>query len=488
MLHAIRFEAGSLSWKVLAAAFSFQLLLVFSVCLGFYLLAASFVLAGLILFVLNDLEKSLYLMVFSLAFSQSIPLFAVGGRTVGISLDYVLMPIIISGWILRKAFAEDAGVRTPTGFKTPAVAFMACCFISLAVASFRLDSSKMLDGILPFIAWIEYVLLGVVVADIVRSREQITRILFLMLLFATIIALTGIVEYLVFHSPRISSLFGSFFRNVRGNPNVLGAYLASFAMFSTCFLFALKGHKRALMMATTVILVTALILTLSRSAWLASVVAFSFIAIKKRRRSLLLLLPLVVVLLVAVSGDKIADRMESILEAVGSRELVKDFVNIDYRVVESGYLQVRGLPGYDTDVVAAVLRYSAWSNAIEIFTRHPVFGCGFLLNRYFGRLRTAENLYLEILAGAGALGLFAFLWMFARIVNFARTAWRRATSGLSAHFSLGYLAATIVIAMVSLTGSVFLSPKLLGTFSVLTGLLVSVSRTEGHRENHRRDE
>lgn len=478
MFQTVNLETKSISSRFLIAALLVQLLVIFSLYFGLYVLPVSLVLLGLIVLVMHDLEKSLYLMIFSLAFSQSIPLLAVGGRTVGVSLDYVLLPIMISAWILRRAFSPEARGKTRIDWKTPSLAFIACCFISLAIASFKLELSKLLDGVLPLIAWIEYLILGFIVADTVRSRGQIKKLLFFMLLLASVIALIGIIEYLLFGSPRISSVFGSFFRNVRGNPNVLGAYLAAFAALSTCLLFCLRGYKRGILVAATLILVAALVLTLSRSAWLGFGAAFAFIAIKKRKRSALLLLPAAVVLLLAVSGEKMARRMESVVEAVSSKELVADFSNIDYRLIESHYLELRGIPGYDSDLLAAALRYSAWSNAIDVSARHPVFGSGFLLNKYFGRLKTAENLYLEILAGTGVLGLLAFLWMFARIIKFVRGALRRAKSDLFIHLYLGYLAAIVVLATVSLTGSVFLSPKLLGTFWFLTGLVVSADRLE----------
>jgi hypothetical protein len=79
-------------------------------------------------------------------------------------------------------------------------------------------------------------------------------------------------------------------------------------------------------------------------------------------------------------------------------------------------------PGFLT---AAVSRSQLWTAAVKIFLAHPLLGSGpdnFRLEygKYIGAVRWdtkvySNNLFLEILAGSGILGLAAFVWLILRL-------------------------------------------------------------------------
>jgi O-antigen ligase len=102
-------------------------------------------------------------------------------------------------------------------------------------------------------------------------------------------------------------------------------------------------------------------------------------------------------------------------------------------------VQVEGLPTAATTSAMRRLpaatqhvdRPTLWGAAIRIAAEHPIVGIGpdnfrQVYGRYIGRATWdtrvhANNMYLEVLAGAGAIGLVSLLWL---VVASGRLVWR----------------------------------------------------------------
>lgn len=456
-----------------------QLLTIFSIFYSYYIFPAILILCLISIFIVNNIQKSLYLLLFSMIFVMNFTLFSIGDRSIGINLDYIILPILITAWILRKIFGSENfknSVDRTNYLKTPITVFSIICFISIIRSSFDLNFSQLIDGIVVLISWIEYAFLLFIVSDLVGEPNQIKKMILVMLALAFLVAVIGVIEYFVFRPVRIQSLFGSFFRRAPGAPNALGAYLAIFALFFLVFSFHFKGYMKIFMVSGLVVLVWALVLTLSRSSWLGFLIGFVYIILKQRNRRVIIGLPALILILALIFPGPVTHRFESIFKTASNERIISKFISIDYRILRRGMVERQLIPVYGIDIASSSLRYSAWTEALNIFKKHPLLGTGFFLERYFGNILTAENLYLELLASIGIFGFLSFIWLIVRIVRFTQIVDDSLRESFHKYFILGYKASLWVIAVVSLTGSIAFGPKILGAFWFLTGLLVSIDR------------
>jgi hypothetical protein len=467
-----------LDWKVVLIFLVIQSILIYSLLDKFYLLILPLLFFLIFLFVLANLERSLYLVLFSMAFSQSLPAFDVGGRTVGTSFDYILIPMVISAWLIKKVFSSASLPSLKIPFKAPAILFTLFCLFSLGLANFRIGFTQLLDGIFPFLSWVGYLLLAFVIVDTVNTPQQIKHLFYLMFALALVIAGIGIVEYLVFAPFRIGSIFGSIFRGIKGNSNALGTYLAIFALISLNFFLNYKKGKKHLWILAFLVFVLGLIFTFSRSSWLGFTIGSIFLIWRSNKRLLIFWIALALLISPIWLPEKVTHRISTIGEAAFNNILIHKFLNIDYRLIQTQAIERYGVYGYNIEVVSAALRYSAWKDGVDIFRRFPLFGSGYRLNKHFGRMITAEDLYLDILATTGMLGFSAFLWMGYKLIKLPRSILKETKEPFHKSLAASYISILILLSIVSLTGSVFFDPKLLGAFWFLTGLISSIRNSD----------
>jgi O-antigen ligase len=295
-----------------------------------------------------------------------------------------------------------------------------------------------------------------------------------MLALALVVALLGIIEYLVFAPYRIGSIFGSVFRGIRGNPNALGAYLGIFALISLSFSFNPPQKRRLFWLLAFLVFVLGLILTFSRSSWLGFLFGSIFLIWRSNKRILVFGMILLLLFSAIWLPGKVAHRASTIFETVSNKYLIHKFLNIDYRLIQTQAIERYGVYGYNMEVVSAALRYSAWRDGFDIFKRFPLLGSGYRLNKHFGRMITAENLYLDILATTGILGFLTFLWMGYKLIKLSMPILKKAEEPFHKVLASSYLPTLILLGIVSLTGSIFFDPKVLGAFWFLTGLISSI--------------
>lgn len=137
----------------------------------------------------------------------------------------------------------------------------------------------------------------------------------------------------------------------------------------------------------------------------------------------------------------------------------------------SGALGLKDRILYSFDVSnanAQETRFMAWDAAWNIFLDHPVFGVGFSENarifpEYYRKLGfpltslvgNSHNQYLEILSGAGLVGLIGYLGIFAIGLNFFRRKLSQAETLLERQLALGSAALIAALLASSFTDTPF---------------------------------
>jgi O-antigen ligase len=162
------------------------------------------------------------------------------------------------------------------------------------------------------------------------------------------------------------------------------------------------GRRRWLYAGVTAVLLTALVLSFTRSAWLGALAAAGVILWRRSRRALVAV-PLVVGALLVVAPAAYRERAWSAFD-----------------------------PQHPTNAD----RLRLWRAGVAIWRDHPWTGVGLVdLAPYYERYRTTaegrvhghlHDNALQILATTGALGLLAFLWL---MVAYGRIAGARAGPG-----------------------------------------------------------
>jgi hypothetical protein len=454
----------------------FDVALLLSLYHGLYAIPVSVAIGLLAIFLMCFLEKSLFLIPFFIVFSCSIPFLNIGGRTVNIGFDYIFLTVLVSVWLMRKALSPSGSLVKSFEFKKPLIIFTILQGFS-AIRAFL--TFGYIDSLLYLIIWILYLFMFLIVVDMSLPVKMIKQLIVLMLIMANAVAVYGIVDYLLTGGIRIVSVFGG----IKGGPNILGIYLAIFALFSICFAIYYKGVIRVLMLLSVVTLSIVVTLTLSRSSWLGLAAGMLVIGVL-RRRSLVFWVSLVMPFAIFILPEVVIHRAKSILEVASNPKIISFFLNISYHMgnTKVGAMEyLLGGSGLGTDVIGGALRYVTWIAALNLFRQFPILGSGIFNIVHLGRVGTTESLYLEILSGTGILGTVAFLFFGLKLIQYAVNAYCRVEDGFAHHFALGYLATLVALGTVSITGNVALSPKLLGLFWLLTGCLLTIKESAQHK-------
>lgn len=164
-----------------------------------------------------------------------------------------------------------------------------------------------------------------------------------------------------------------------------------------------------------------------------------------------------------------------------------------YTVVEVAAGEMHPMPAAtpieepETGVLPTLSRLSLWQAAVEMFAERPLLGHGpgvfrLLHGRYLGldawdTRVNANNLYLELLAGVGLLGLMAFGVMMAAIIFTPITPLRRPLSGPAAPWISGLVAALLAFLLHGLLDHFLEFTSIYLLFWTILGLLVVARRS-----------
>jgi O-Antigen ligase len=219
--------------------------------------------------------------------------------------------------------------------------------------------------------------------------------------------------------PSVAPAFGSL-----GNPNVLGGYLALvIAVSAGELLTAASVGGRIVLLNVMVVVGMALLLSFSRSAWLAAVIGMAVVALGWRRhiRRLAILVPVVLVVLLALALQHA--------------------------------LLARALTMFDPGALAGS-RLGIWKDSLRLIASRPLIGYGpDNVGLVFPRFQTGDwglaaghirqpidKAHLELLqvaATQGVIGVAAYLFI---LVAFLRMFWRARKIDHAVPIAAGWIA------------------------------------------------
>jgi O-antigen ligase len=441
-MHLIGLARQNPNWLVIALIFA----LIALALIGLPLTNAVIVIGGALaaLAVLRWHELALYALVFAVPFGSWFPLPTGFGTLTAVDL---LVALILVLWLARMIAQERAIV-----IRFPPLALPFALFLGGALMS-MLGALSLEASIKEFTKWFEMLAMYVYVANTL-GETQLDRLLAALFLAGIGEAAIGIYQFWFRVGPEGFLLFDRFIRayGTFEQPNPFAGYLALIAPIalgvalnqnngsritprtSRITFYVLRFSLVALATITLIATLSAILMSWSRGAWLGVGAGLIVTIIVQSRRAFVLSLIAAFVLTFAI----LLSSINLIPTAIADR-----FSGIaDY----FGVFDVRGVKVDDANF-AIVERMAHWQSAAMMFGANPVLGVGignyaaaypkYSLPRWDDPLGHAHNYYLNVAAETGAIGLLAYLLLWAaafwqnwRAVRGASNVWQSVAAGL----------------------------------------------------------
>ncbi|HLC99524.1 MAG TPA: O-antigen ligase family protein [Patescibacteria group bacterium] len=388
----------------------------------------------------------------------------VGGGTV-VPSDLLLFAAV-SAWVLRKLVRREAFVL-PSPLNAPLIVLDIVMMLSLLWATLVMPLGEVLNGALYFLRFLAYQMIFFLVQSSAQGVGHIKRLFSMVLGTGVLLGVLGFLQLVIFPDfsfmvpegwdPHAGRLLSTWF-----DPNLLGGLFAFLAVLVLAQILSGERVSLTRLMALS-ILIAALLLTFSRSSYVAFVLGFFVIILLTIRRSWWMLIFGVAVLVVSfLSSPRIQERVEGIF-------------TID---------------------VTAQKRIESWSSIIFLASEHPLLGVGYNTLRYAqfeeGLITDpgehsaggSDSSLLTILATTGIVGLLAFVWL---SVSAVALSWKVFVAKHADEFSrglgLGMIGGLAVLFAHSQFVNSLLYPHILAMVWMVLGMLVWISGTESRSKN-----
>lgn len=314
---------------------------------------------------------------------------------IAFTLNDIFVVLTVVVWFLQRFFKRN-GLKM--SLLKPIVIFAGFGLLSLIINILNLNPSQFLISFLYLVRWILYAGIYFVVGEFDLNFKQ--RIPIFMIFSGLVVVLIGYAQYFLYPSlqslyylgwdEHLYRMFSSFL-----DPNFLGIFLVLlFILITSLFFNALKIKEKKLelvMMLLGVIVLIAIFLTYSRSAYIALLIGmFILLTLENKKRWILGFL----------------------------------VISIFVFILSSKNFYIENLNLFRT--ASSKARLDSSLNALKIIEKNPILGVGFNAYRYtqirygfrgdqIGKISHADagtdNSFLFVLATTGILGFAAYLYL-----------------------------------------------------------------------------
>ena len=422
--------------------------IIFSVL--FNILPTKYFLAGLlgflgVIIILYDIRWGLVAAVFILPFLPDM-------------LSLLFMYSLVGVYLFKELFKEHNPL-TKSSVDIPIILYVIVMVISTAtsitfIGSFR-DLALHLGG-LSFVF---------VIANSITNKKDFNIIVTILVFSATLVALYGLYQYVVGvdieaawldveNNPDVKVRVFSFFNN----PNILAEYLVMIIPISvSLFWYTKRLDKKIIFLGTTLIMILALVLTLSRGGWIGFAFSALVFILLIEKRLLLSIIP--------ISLGAIYLLPQTILNRILSIGNLADSSNA-YRI-------------------------KMWGITLDIIRDYPMAGVGFghlpFKQTYETYIRTmpiyhSHNTYLQTAAETGIPGLIVFLFFLFILFKYSINSLNKTEDRYIRILSAGVLSGVAGVLAHGLVENVLYLPKIIMTFWFMIGFILTLIRIKDKQE------
>lgn len=323
----------------------------------------------------------------------------VGGRDEVLILD-ILIPLVLLGWLFKKIYLKEAFPKI--SLTKYLLIFSGWLILGLVLALNPLSILEVAKSGFYLVRFLEYAALFFLVIDLIKSKKDLLNYLKVIIGIGLILTVLGFIQlYFVPDfsfmasagwDPHENRLLGTWF-----DPNFLGGFLVlGLSLLVGIYYAEKKREQKPILIVLGFILLSGIIFTYSRSAYLMLLVVFLLWGIIYARK--LLIAGILILVLAFVFVPKLQDR-------------VKDALNFD---------------------VTVQARIRSFDHAFQVIKKNPVWGAGYNTYRYTQtklgliseeaatNIRStsgADSSLLTIFATSGIVGIILYLYLWFLILK-----------------------------------------------------------------------
>ncbi len=293
----------------------------------------------------------------------------------------------------------------------------------------------------------------------IKSKNVFNALVTVLVFSATVVALYGLYQYVVGveiddawldveNNPDVRVRVYSVFHN----PNILAEYLIMIIPLSvSLFWYTKKISKKIVFLGTTLIMILAMLMTLSRGSW----VGFAFSALV----FILLLEKRLLLLVVPISLGAVYFLPQSILNRIMS---IGNFA--------------------DSSIA---YRFTMWEITMDIIRDYPIAGVGFghlpfkqIFETYIRTMPIyhSHNTYLQTAVEMGIPGLLVFLFLLFILFKYGILKLVKSEDRYIRILSAGALSSLGGVLTHGMAENVLYLPRIIFTFWIIVGLILTLDR------------
>ena len=426
----------------------------FIIILAFLTFAAGFV----------DAKFGILLLIIALPLSPEIVLTPLPGlvqsSNAGVMLvtlnfgDVVLLAVFL-GWLARMCLHHKMSlIRTP--LNRLLLLYLLVAVLSLFGAFFTLPLGQFKICLLYLLKLAEVFMVFFIVVNNVKRVGQVEMYLGVFILVAFIVSLVGLIKYFGGYDIAMRAMFDSRMG--------FGGYLTIFLAINICLLFdKISQEKKILLVFLSFLFLFCLVLTQKRAVYLGLAGAIVFLGIYKDRRILkyaLFSLPLILIL--------------------GYQSFLSVFRET-FTVAAGGVTRI-GLTSYPWYIkflegipisISIIHRFLRWGTSLQAFFSNPLLGSGFWSSSFKG-FGLAHNIYLQVLAEMGLLGLLILFLVIRTVIRESFRLFKTENNILIRNFACGFLAGFVGILIQGFFEQSLYIFQMMANVWVMVGLIMIV--------------
>ena len=420
-----------------------------------YAFAALFVFA-VFLFVFVRVDAGLYLVLFSMLLS---PEFVVGGaaglaegRQVVLRLEDLLLIAVALSWLARMALDKDLGLvaRTPLNRW---IALYVGSTLAATLLGYASGTVKTAAGFFYVLKYVEFFVVYYMTVNHLRDRPQARRLVGAAFLTAALVSVVAAAQ--IPSGERVSAPF----EGDTGEPNTLGGYLLlMMALAGGVALETPRLRVRVAALALLGLMGVPFLFTLSRASYLGVIPTVLVLALLSSHRRLM-----GAALLALVAAAPV------VLPALAPTPVVRRVLYTFQP--ERGQPTVRlGGVAFDPSTSERLL---AFRKAAEGWLERPLLGWGVTGFRF------KDAQYARTLVETGAVGFLAFLGLLAAVLRGGLDAWRALADPEDRGLALGFVAATVGLAVHAVGANTFIIVRIMEPFWFFAGVVMLLPHLHG---------
>lgn len=376
------------------------------------------------------------------------------GKSVALRLDDFLIVAVALGWFFKSVFQGRRWAIAWTPINHAVWIYMTASIVATIFGVIR-ENVTVRSGFFFNLKYFEYFLLYYMVIGIVKTKEQLTNLLRIMMLVFVVVSLYGLWQ--VPSGERVFAPFDT-------EPNTLSGYFIVMGAVAVAMGAAAEALLPKLFyFGSAVLCFLPFLHTQSRAGYLALVVCYVAFMVFAQYRGRLVFTGLAIACLMGVGWLRLPQSVIDRVLYTFSGEKQEDVAATSFGAVELD--------------PSASARVNSYKYALSKWRESPILGRGVTGTTFI------DGQYVRLLAETGIVGLGAFLYLLYRVFRSLKVLYDRVPPQSEYRgLILGLLCGFLGLCAHALTANSFIIIRIAEPFWVLLGISLLIPRIDGWQD------